>query len=683
MSNPDEPRKKKPQPTVQWDPEDLPPSSDDEEEAEETAVQAEGGEEPPAADSQSTRALTPEEVASIQEGEGGDEGGGDDPPSSQATVAIDPEEIARRAAEAAAEAGEGDDDEEDPLVGTLLRDKWRVLQRLGAGSFGTVYKVRDEAGGWIEALKILGVDRITGSEAETVRKRFLREAQIMKRLGRDSQHIAGLSTYEEDLEGGLIFFLMEFLEGGSLADELHDKGPFDVERTITLALQVCDALMVAHEGAEPVVHRDLKLENLMLTEGRQGEEIVKVLDFGIAKLAEKDADSRLTQAGTLGTPGFAAPEQLRAEEVDARTDLFAFGVILYCLLTGKDPWLGNYATEPTHQIYDLMVATERGEVRPISETGVEVPAAMEHIVMRLLRRDPDERFHSARELKEALERVQAGGAAADVASLRVVTDEDGVDVQIRSGRTVVAEGRTPLVANGLEPGSYRVTLRDDRFEPMETTVSLDAGAIEDLSLVTTPRSGGVGAGVRRRPGLVVSAAVLVLLGAGAVLLQPWGRSLSLAEVEVRAAEGAVTELSVTARGLEGRLSIFGLPAPFTVPLDDADKADAVAELRDAGVAVDATPEVARLQSLAAQAQAALRYFGEGDNDVQAYALRMAELDPDSRAAHSLLLKVGERMAWDAEAALGEGSADRARELVQSCLELVPDHPRCSAVEEAL
>ena len=277
MSNPDEPDKKRPQPTVAWNPEDLP------------------------------------------DFEGGSPAESGTPPGD----------------ESAGAGGAGDEPEEDPLVGTLLRDKWRVLKRLGAGSFGTVYKVEDVKGGWIEALKILGVDRLVGAEAETMRKRFLREAQIMKRLGTESAHIVGLATYEEDLEAGLIYFLMEYVEGKSLADAVLEQGPFSAERTIRLGLQVCDALIAAHEGPEPVVHRDMKLENVMLTTDRAGEEIVKVLDFGIAKIAERETDSRLTTVGTLGTPGYAAPEQLRAKEVDGRTDLFAFGVMLYALLTGR------------------------------------------------------------------------------------------------------------------------------------------------------------------------------------------------------------------------------------------------------------------------------------------------------------------------------------------------------------
>ena len=367
-----------------------------------------------------------------------------------ATVAWNPEDIAHAVESEAAEAV-ASEVEEDPLVGTMLRDKWKVLKRLGAGAFGTVYKVEDVAGGWVEAMKILGVDKLTGAESENMKKRFLREAQIMKRLGKESKHIVGLSAYEEDLDAGLIYLVMEYVEGRPLSKVVEEDGPFSVERAIKVGLHVCDALIAAH--AEPVVHRDMKLDNVMMTLDRNGEEVCKVLDFGIAKIAEKETDSRLTTVGTLGTPGYAAPEQLRAEAVDGRTDLFAFGVILYELLTGHDPWLSNLAHTSTTQIYELMVATERGDVRPWADTGVDVPPAMQNVVMKLMRRDPDQRYQTAEDLRDALLRVQEGAADVEAGSLRVLTDEPGVEVEVRSGRSVIAEGPTPCVANAVSAGT--------------------------------------------------------------------------------------------------------------------------------------------------------------------------------------------------------------------------------------
>jgi hypothetical protein len=556
---------------------------------------------------------------------------------SQPTVAWTPggtmpwssEELAKMD-EAAADGVEKDD---DPLVGTMLRNKWRVLKRLGAGSFGTVYKVQDVKGGWIEALKILGVDRMTGAEAEEMRKRFLREAQIMKRLGTDSHHIVGLSTYEEDIESGLVYFLMEFVEGRSLAAVLEEEGPMAPERVVRLALQACDALMAAHEGPEPVVHRDLKLENLMLTKDRSGGEMIKVLDFGIAKIAEREADSRLTTVGTLGTPGYAAPEQLRAEGVDARTDLFALGVILYALLTGRDPWIGRLAHEPTTQIYELMAATDRGQMIPFARTGVPIPTSLANVVVRLLQRDPDLRFQSARELRDALTRLAEDDAALSTAP--------------------------PATAAAATAGKAR------------SPTARPAG---------TPPAVARPAGVRRGHGrLVAFAFVAVVLAGGAYFVQPWGRTLDLDAVRAHVRAGSILRMWADDGGLGGYLEIGPLVSPFFTRVAESDLPSVVSELRDAGVFVDATWEIRRLRRLAEQAQARSRYYGIDGGDVRTYALRLAAIQPDSPEAASLLRKVGERLAWDAEVALAEGPSGRAQELVRECLELVPGHARCLGV----
>jgi len=566
----------------------------------------------------------------------------DQKPRPQGTVAWNPEDLppppaasgtmpftaAELAGMAAADAAvEAEKKEDDPLVGTLLRNKWRVLKRLGAGSFGTVYKVQDIKGGWIEALKILGVDRMTGAEAEEMRKRFLREAQIMKRLGTDSHHIVGLSTYEEDIEAGLIYFLMEFVEGRSLARALEEEGPFSADRTIRLALQVCDALMAAHEGPEPVVHRDLKLENLMLTKDRSGGEMVKVLDFGIAKIAEREADSRLTTVGALGTPGYAAPEQLRAEQVDGRTDLFAFGVILYALLTGRDPWLGKLAHEPTNQIYELMAASDRAQPIPMAKTGASVPPAMANMVARLLQRDPADRYQSARELRDALQTVLSGGEVESV--------------------------RKPVAATAAAPAARAAAPRPSVARP-------------------EPRRRGQGR-------LVFLGVVAIALSGGAYFLQPWGRTLDAQGLRERVRAGSVTQAWLDDGGVGGYLAVGPLVSPFFTAVGEAELPATVTELRDAGVVVDTSWELRRLRELAAGAQASTRYYGVAGADVRTYALRLAALQPDSPEARSLLLKVAERMAWDAEVALVEGPTGRAEELVRQCLELVPDHARCGTV----
>jgi serine/threonine-protein kinase len=590
------------------------------------------------------------------------------PPDPGATVILTPEEVERlRTASAAARTAPTG---EDPLIGTLIRDKWRVLERLGAGSFGTVYKVQDVTGGWIEALKILGVDRLTGAEADQMRARFLREAQIMKRLGKDSRHIVGLSTYEEDFESGLVYFLMEFVEGRSLGDALGAEGPFPPDRVVRLAAQVCEALIVAHEGPEPVVHRDLKLENLMLTRAGAGEEIVKVLDFGIAKIAERDADSRLTTVGTLGTPGYAAPEQLRAEPVDARTDLFAFGVILYALLSGRDPWLGNLAHESTTQIYELMVATDRAEVRPLVAPA-PIPPALTAVVMRLLSREPADRFQSARELRDVLLRIASGQAPATAPV---------------AAKPAVTSATAPAPPSTTKPDGPVRPAGGDRPHASSRPGAPSGRADTAQATAPKPRSRP-----RRRGRAGRILFLLLLVGAGGATgwARPWGRTLDATGLMTQVEAGNVSALWFNEAGLEGGLRLVPVEAaadllvPFAVPVPVAQRRELTRRLRDAGVAVDVSWELHRLMTLAASAQDRARYFDDEDDDVRALALQMLELEPTSLEAAALLRKVAERMAWDAESALAEGQPEVARELLEACLDLVDDHPRCLGVSATL
>jgi hypothetical protein len=178
---------------------------------------------------------------------------------------------------------------------------------------------------------------------------------------------------------------------------------------------------------------------------------------------------------------------------------------------------------------------------------------------------------------------------------------------------------------------------------------------------------------------VLLALVAVALSGGAYFLQPWGRTLDAQELRERVAVGSVTQAWLDDGGVGGYLAVGPLVSPFYTSISESELPATVDELRSAGVPVDTSWEVRRLRDLAARAQASTRYYGLDGGDVQTYALRLAALQPDSPEARSLLLKVGERMAWDAEVALVEGPSGRAAELLRRCLALVPDHPRCLAV----
>jgi hypothetical protein len=340
-----------------------------------------------------------------------------------------------------------------------------------------------------------------------------------------------------------------------------------------------------------------------------------------------------------------------------------------------------------------MVATDRAEVRPLHESGAAIPPAMANIVMKLLRRDPAQRFQSAQELRDALQRFSQGAPTTDAGSLAVLTPEAGVRVEVRDGRNVVAEGPTPLRADGLPAGSYTVEVRDPRFELAESIVQLPGGATHDVTL--SPRRKPPRTPERPKArrkggrGRLLAALIVLIAVAGTAWAQPWGRTLDREALASYVASGAIDRVYLTADGLEGGLQIIPVDAledfrmPFFVSLGESETPATVEELRDRGVEVDASWEVRRLMELAVGAQARSRYYGLDGGDVRSYALRLAELAPESPQASSLLFKVGERMAWDAEAALEEGSAEEARQLVDRCLDLVPDQPRCLLVSQSL
>ena len=294
---------------------------------------------------------------------------------------------------------------EDPLVGRMLSDRYEVLERLGAGGFGTVYRVRDTRLDDIEALKVFDRRRLAPNEANEAMARFEREAKLLRKLGRQSRHIVGVTNFIEDEKEELFYFAMEHVDGANIAQILIREGPLEMTRAITLVKQLCGALDTAHSQDPPIVHRDLKLENLMVR--RQGtKEMLKVLDFGIAKIIGHGSLTDL-HIGAPGTPGYAVPEQVeRPDSIDCRTDLFAVGVVLFGMVTAREPWTGSIITEPTSDGWSLLRATVEGDPIPLRKVREDLPEALEKVIFKLLEKKQEDRFESATALAEALDDVE-------------------------------------------------------------------------------------------------------------------------------------------------------------------------------------------------------------------------------------------------------------------------------------
>lgn len=274
------------------------------------------------------------------------------------------------------------------MIGKTL-GHYKLVEELGHGGMGTVYKARDLALDRIVVVKVLSPDLTADAEA---RRRFWREARLASAL--DHPNICTIYGIEE--AEGYSFIVMQYVEGKTLKKLIGGR-PLQVEGLLSIALQVADALATAH--ARGVIHRDIKSANIMVTERGQ----VKVLDFGLAKLLERprgaETGAELTQAGaTLGTPSYMSPEQARGERVDHRSDIFSFGIVLYEMATGRVPFKGGSRVETMHAIIH-----ERA--RPVRELNPRIPPSLAASIERALAKDPGDRYQTMADLLVDLRRV--------------------------------------------------------------------------------------------------------------------------------------------------------------------------------------------------------------------------------------------------------------------------------------
>ena len=272
-----------------------------------------------------------------------------------------------------------------PLAAGARLGRYELLAALGAGGMGEVYRARDTLLGRTVAIKVIAA-KSTGNAART--ERFQREARAISSLSHP--HICTL--YDFGQEDGTAFLVMEHLEGETLADRL-ERGPLSIEEVLRYGAEMAEALDAAHR--QGVVHRDLKPANVMLT--RDG---VKLLDFGLAKLGSEGPASHstesLTQAGiVVGTLPYMAPEQLEGGPVDARTDLYQLGAVLYEMAAGARPF-------PAKSQQALITAILAAEPPPLAEARPETPEGLERAVARCLAKDPEQRWQSARDLADEL-----------------------------------------------------------------------------------------------------------------------------------------------------------------------------------------------------------------------------------------------------------------------------------------
>jgi predicted Ser/Thr protein kinase len=324
----------------------------------------------------------------------------------------------------------------DTLIGQVLDGRYKIEKVLGEGGMGIVYKAVHTSLGKPLAIKVL---RPEVSKNEEIVMRFRQEAQSASQIG--NPHIIDISDFGS-LADGSTYFAMEFLGGRSLTAALAEQ-PFTTQRTIHVVRQIANALGAAHEVG--IVHRDMKPDNVQLLDRHGQKDFVKVLDFGIAKVG--GSTSKLTQAGQVfGTPHYMSPEQCAGTNVDHRTDIYAVGVILYEMATGKVPFdADNLMGILTKHLYETPIAPH--ELAP----PVDVAPAMEAVILKCLQKKPEQRYQTMAELGNDLDAMERG------VTPRAVIDKleraasgpqtlTGVEarVSVATGPIEIRKSRTPL-----------------------------------------------------------------------------------------------------------------------------------------------------------------------------------------------------------------------------------------------
>ncbi|MBW3578246.1 MAG: protein kinase [Actinobacteria bacterium] len=270
--------------------------------------------------------------------------------------------------------------------GDLLADRYELLEVLGQGGMGRVYRARDRVLDRDVAVKVMA-PHLVGDPGAV--QRFRDEARAAARLG----HRNVVRIYDTGSSGAGEYIVMELVDGPSLKDLLADAGRLPVQRAMATASAIASALAAAHE--QGLVHRDVKPANVLWT----SDGTVKVTDFGIARITGDDVDA--TVAAGFGSVLYLSPEQATGERVDARADIYSLGCVLYEMLAGRPPFTADKPIGILHQHVHR-------QPDPPSAAVPEVPRALDAVVLRALAKDPDDRYRSAHELRADLHRVRQG-----------------------------------------------------------------------------------------------------------------------------------------------------------------------------------------------------------------------------------------------------------------------------------
>lgn len=350
----------------------------------------------------------------------------------------------------------------ESLIGQTIGDRYEIIAPIGEGGFAVVYKGRHKLMNRLVAVKLMYPPR---TDAETAMKRFQQEAQAASCLMHTNLVTALDFGFINDEQP---YFVMDFVEGKTLATVLNKTGFLNIDEALDIFIQACEGIAHAHDNG--VIHRDLKPSNIMLVTNKAGQQIVKIVDFGVAKMILDDGAEmeRLTRSGeTFGTSLYMSPEQCAGKPLDYRSDIYSFGVVMYETLTGMPPFIGQNVLDTMQKHIN-----EKAPLCAESRGDLFIPAKLENIVQKALAKKPEMRYQSMRELKTDLEEVRRLIPQTVTASKKTI-DPANKQYKVLAAVAIVALG----IVGGTIAYLAKARTPDVQISPPSTQIAMAPSAV--------------------------------------------------------------------------------------------------------------------------------------------------------------------------------------------------------------
>ncbi|MEI9969839.1 MAG: protein kinase [Terracidiphilus sp.] len=348
--------------------------------------------------------------------------------------------------------------------------RYEIVEELGRGAMGSVFKARDPAVGRIVALKTIHTTALEGAQSDEYRTRFYREARASGVLA----HPGIVPVFDVGDDAGVPFLVMEFVEGRNLADVIKKGERYTLDRVSEVVQQIAEALGYAHR--QGVIHRDIKPANILMTsKAVYGSERPRITDFGIAKLASSDIT---TTGQLLGTPSFMPPEQFTGSPIDGRADLFSLGVILYSLATGEQPFPGETMTAVSYKV----VYTEP---IPPAKLNPAIPARYEAVILKALAKSPADRFQTGEEMAQELAALRTGYVTTISPSANFAPPPANSDVTLgpSSAGAFFPPAQAVTAAQTAKPGQVPPAKKPSKPMPFESLFGIGLLSVAGLAAV--------------------------------------------------------------------------------------------------------------------------------------------------------------------------------------------------------